>query len=265
MKGRTALTAVLTTILLIITGSPAGAIVGGELVTYPWAVAFVRNGATPPYAPDVYCSGVLIKADWVLTAAHCNVAQADHVFVGRGNPDNAGGSVRLASYAWKMWQHPSRPPGCQTTQDLGPCDLAVVRLNNPVPNNDLDLANSQVNGQWGVGTTGRMYGFGQRSLSEPSLKGVLFRADAIITEHTADNFRLLARGGTGQASCYGDSGGPLVVSTSMGPRVVGIITRTAFTEMPPFCEGRELGDYVRVAYRGSAAASPAFRWITTVV
>jgi secreted trypsin-like serine protease len=258
MKLRVSLVALLAAALVLAAGLPASAIVGGEPVTYPWAVAVARSGAGT-FHQRAYCSGVLIKPSYVLTAAHCNVAVNHQVAIGRG-PIGTGGELRTVTYVARMYDNATYCP----SRDTVLCDLALLLLNSPSTRQDLNLANEQVLSQWGIGTAARAYGYGRTSATAAMMSDHLRRADTQITDFRDNHHTMFAKADAGQAVCYGDSGGPLVVSTSLGPRIVGIIRAPTSTDSSP-CSSGDVASYVKVGWRGSAANSAPFRWVSISV
>lgn len=270
VRSRTTVIAVASVALLVSIGSPADAIVGGEPVSgenYPWAVAFIRPGDSD-VEDRFYCSGFLIKPEWVVTAGHCQPAAGDIVTIGRTQLASTQGERRTISYRVEHGVHvpevrrmTSYTGYCPTNLDDRDrkCDIALVRLNAPSTHPNLDLADANELPEWGEGTEARVYGYGRNHIGE------LRRAHMRITDLRANHYTLFARGLDG-VSCNGDSGAPLIVSTSNGPRVVGM-NRGAALHVPvdDRCETGVDKSYIKVGWRGSEENSRPFLWIANTI
>lgn len=238
--------------------APASAIVNGEVVSYPWAVALVRPPDGTPIEMRTYCSGVLLKPTWVLTAGHCHPARNDRVVIGRSRLASTEGEVRRVSSVRYMAMNTTY---CPTRPDEL-CDLALVRLDAASTLEDADLAGSVVVPEWGEGTSARVYGYGQTSFTATRASSYLRRASTTIVDLRPNHYTLWTRD-PDMSVCYGDSGGPLIVSTSDGPQVVGI-TR-AFVDANEACQPGATNSFTKVGYRGSSSNSQPYLWIVNTV
>ncbi|MFE0602868.1 S1 family peptidase [Streptomyces sp. NPDC058892] len=259
MRVKRLLVTCISALLFTASAPSAVAIVGGEEVDYPWAAALIRPNNGTPVEQRTYCSGVLIKPEWVLTAAHCQPKIGDTVTIGRGRLASTGGEKRTVADTRRMWDYggycpPDRP-------EL--CDVALVKLSTASTQPDLDLADSRVLSEWNEGTAARAYGYGFTSSTSTQSSGSLKRAHVKIVD-LRDNHYTLFASGPDTAVCYGDSGGPLVVSTSLGPRVVAVV-RARVGHDPTSCTPGDEQSYVKVGYRGSANNSQSFLWITDML
>jgi len=261
--------ALLTTVALTLAvllsppnSAPAQAVVGGENVgAYPWAAALLQKDDGRPKSQRFVCSGALIKPGWVITAAHCidDFSVGDTVVVGRDSLQSTSGYTRTAVQIKTMWGSTS---SCSAGYRSRLCDVALVKLSSSVPAEDLDLAGASVLSQWGAGTGARAYGYGRTCAScSPSLD--LKRTNGSITSLRENHYTLFARDSSG-AVCYGDSGGPLIITTSEGPKLVGIV-RAATDSTAVVCRIGDNQSFVKVGWRGSAANSPVCQWITSAI
>ena len=110
-------------ILLLLSGGPAGALVGADV-----ADRTVQRFTVMVAGTKGRCSGVVLAPDIVLTAAHC-VKRGERVQVG-GNP---GGGYQtlppsLLSPVAEIVQHP-----LYASKDSGSPDLAILKLAKPLP------------------------------------------------------------------------------------------------------------------------------------
>lgn len=120
-KRLAAFSAVVITVLGLVSGGTASAIVGGEPTSTAWTVSLqsVKNGVA-----DHECGGTLIHPVWVVTAAHCAPYITDQARIGSVSWSTGGTVVPIAA-VFKNPDHDS------VTGDFGD-DIALVRLARPV-------------------------------------------------------------------------------------------------------------------------------------
>jgi secreted trypsin-like serine protease len=170
------------------------------------------------------CSGALIAADLVLTAAHCVTELANYRVVGvdrRFRPRQ----VRAIAAAI----HPEFIPGTTPRSQPG-VDLAILKLERPF-GSDFTPLDPHSASTVSTGDTVRLAGFGiiaegqkrtARTLRETSLVslGPLQVMNRVLV--VADGERLAET--TGAGACRGDSGGPILAQTRRGYQLLGIVS-----------------------------------------
>ncbi|WUH97294.1 serine protease [Spirillospora sp. NBC_00431] len=205
-------------------GGASTMIVGGEDATEPYSfmVSLQKNG-------EHFCGGSLIDAEWVVTAHHCVAAGTEpkdvELRIGSLRKD-AGGNVRGAE---RIVPHPEGDPGH--------FDIALIKLDEPVPNAPVRLDARQP-----AGTPVRMLGWGCTK-PNPVLWGcptegvpeVLQQLDSGIREPDAcvnvkapiepDSELCTGNPDSDAGACFGDSGGPLVRPAEGGWRLLGAFSR----------------------------------------
>ena len=162
---------------------PTPNIIGGSTVSSaPWAAAVFSNGSFT-------CSGTIISANYVLTAAHC-IGGSMSVRVGSVNR-TSGGVTRTVSSTTTRY------------------DLALMRLSSSVSTSYMPLSSAYPP----VGSTNSIYGWGMTCYSGCGASTTLKTATVQVTStNQTDAYGGRAIGSTrinGNA-WRGDSGGPQV-------------------------------------------------------
>jgi secreted trypsin-like serine protease len=219
-------------------------VVGGKLAhrgDWPDVVAvFMQDGSL--------CSGTLLGADLVLTAAHCIEGIPEEVVIGSidlAAPDGQHRDVKW-SKAYPSW--------------IASYDVGIVMLENPVFAKPRAIAEGCTAHELGRGTRVQLVGFGQTTAGATDDNtrlhaGVIEVVDSACTGDPACEPSIapggeFIAGGHGADACFGDSGGPVYVSTAVGPALIGVVSRGLVASATPCGDG---GVFVR--------ADKVVRWI----
>lgn len=169
-----------------------------------------------------FCTGTLIRTDWVLTAAHCledATPSRTLFFVGSDATDPASGAFYevLAFTVHPGYNH-------RTLAN----DIALIRLQSPVdgvtpiPFNVEDLSPYQ-------GRQLQQVGFGAIEGVQESGGGVK-RTHLLSLTKLGDNWFDSAYNGA--STCFGDSGGPTLMTIGGTWSIVGVISAGAACDEP---------------------------------
>ena len=220
------------TFAALLTG-PASAIVGGGASTDPNGS---RRYTVRIESPRGMCSGTIIAADLVLTAAHCvatgsssfRVVALDRAFKTRVIP--------VAAVAVHNTFVPGRTPRTQPGVDMAilrlagrlPADMHPVRFGSIDGVSDLSVAG------FGVSSEGGRRG--ARVLRQTSLRGFGFQ------RQNGPHVVAVGRSGhgvsVGRGACVGDSGGPVFAGQNGSTRLVGIVSwASGLPGEPRYCGG----------------------------
>ncbi|WBQ05995.1 S1 family peptidase [Kribbella sp. CA-293567] len=205
------------------TPPPGANIVGGTTAStaqVPWMIALNNSNSSSPV--DQYCGATLVKANKIVTAAHClNQPRSTYTAIqGRDNLNSSTGG-RTSKIA-KIWKDPlyGQVPGH---------DVAVLTLTTPftgVPTLPLETSRAAD----AVGAQPTVYGYGNTEGTGPAN-----RLQKVLTPVLGDaycgnvyaSYDYVANGeicagykAGGKDSCQGDSGGPLVLNG----RLFGVVS-----------------------------------------
>lgn len=205
------------------TPPPTTNIVGGSLASTaqaPWAIAL--NNSQSPSPVDQWCGATLVKANKIVTAAHCMTkAMSTYTAIqGRDNLNSTtGGRTSKISKIWKDPQY-GQVPGH---------DVAVLTLATPFTGvSTLPLETRRAADA--VGAQPTVYGWGETEGTGPAN-----RFQKVVVPVLGDSYcgqvyagyDYVANGeicagykSGGKDSCQGDSGGPLVLNG----RLFGVVS-----------------------------------------
>ncbi|WP_328996492.1 serine protease [Kribbella sp. NBC_01245] len=202
---------------------PKERIVGGELAKTadtPWAIQLSNSGSPAPNKE--YCGATLVKANKIVTAAHCVTKAMETYTAIQGRDDLSDKSVGKESAISKIWFDPAY--GKESGHDV-----AVLTLTTPfegVPTLELEKSAEAD----AVGAASIVYGWGATEGTGPEevfqKVAVPVLGDSYCGEvYASQNY--VAAGEIcagykegGKDSCQGDSGGPLVLNG----RLFGVVS-----------------------------------------
>ena len=241
---------------------PTPRIVGGQEADpgeWPWQVALVKKGSD--LYNNQFCGGMIIAANWVVTAAHCVDTEGPNdldVVAGVHDLGNPGANIQRRTLS-QIIVHPNYNPG------NGDSDVALLRLASPIaerpasagtlPIRYITLVPTNVGDLAGRDVT--VTGWGNRKPAPPggidypqrlhevvvpvATQAACVAAYAHLTGITA-NMLCAGQLGSGKDSCQGDSGGPLVYNNNGTWQLAGIVSWGEGCAHPNY-----YGVYVRVS------------------
>ncbi|MCG8928493.1 trypsin-like serine protease [Lentzea sp. CC55] len=191
-------------------GDVSPMIVGGtraSTATYPWVVYLASTSGSQ------FCGGTLVKANKVVTAAHCvsgRTASSTRVVHGRDDKQSTAGTVASVT---RIWVHPSYRSATSGY------DVAVLTLDRNISSATLPLATPADTALYAAGNSALILGWGTTS-SGGSASRYLLKANVPLTSDATcktaysqySNTSMVCAGFPqgGVDTCQGDSGGPLV-------------------------------------------------------
>lgn len=190
------------------------AIIGGENETgYPAVGSLIEEGFLG-LNPQHKCSSVLIKPDWVITAAHCLKGDPDLKFsIG---PDAKSGTRYDIDETFTHPRYDDNPIGSLY-------DVALIHLKSsvpaskatPMPYNTMDLAAY-------AGASTLYVGYGSTSGTTSVLGLGRKRRTSVPIEHV--DLLTFSHAFDGTGVCFGDSGGPGLVEMGGDLKVAGVVS-----------------------------------------
>jgi secreted trypsin-like serine protease len=204
------------------TPPPATNIVGGSLASTaqaPWAIAL--NNSRSPVPSGQYCGATLVKANKIVTAAHC-VTEAMSTYTAIQGRDNLNTTVGKTSKISKIWKDPQYGR-------VGGHDVAVMTLTTPFTGvATLPLETSRAADA--VGAQSTVYGWGETQGTGPADRFQKVLVPVLGDSYCGQvyaSYGYVANGEIcagykqgGKDSCQGDSGGPLVLNG----RLFGVVS-----------------------------------------
>jgi secreted trypsin-like serine protease len=176
---------------------------------------------------EVTCTGTLIRADVVLTAAHCLEVASDALgFTLELEPGEA--APPAVHPVCRAIMHPRF-----ATSDAELNDVGLVFLDEPIAGAAvLPLATAADTAALAVGDDVELVGYGWTALA-PGARKVQNAAPSTVTAVAATELEV---GDAAQPTfCFGDGGGPVLATIDGAPRVVAVASRGASGSAP--CEG----------------------------
>jgi hypothetical protein len=213
-------------------------IVGGARASidqFPWQVALLQASDTDSHRAQ-FCGGSLIAPDWVMTAAHCVAGfPAPDVGYGESKLSDMGSANRIG--VAQVVVHP-----LWSFTALGPGDVALLRLEQPVPGGRPIALSGQVAGlgrkTWASGW-GSTDPWASTSLGPDTIQSIQLQVLAGPTATSCGEWGPTVFNGAHHVCagislewggpCVGDSGGPLATVFNRRWHLAGV---TSFGSSP---------------------------------
>ena len=220
-------------------------IVGGRPVS-PQDPIYKMTVALSSSVNTAFCSGILVSAEVVLTAAHCLAEQTGQIYVTFGSPAGTQGTIfrTVTSFQTHQLYDPDFHSTLSPTQPR--YDIAIVRLNQRAPVGALIADLLSPSDVLRSGEQLELAGFGSQKYI-PHIPGKLMALTSNLQQvfRVASEFSIVPV--SGQGPCRGDSGGPAFVTRQSERYVAGIASRG------DLCEGQGIYTDVSSFYGWVAA------------
>jgi V8-like Glu-specific endopeptidase len=197
-------------------------IIGGTNVsagTYPWFAHAISGN----------CGGILIAANWVLTAAHCPAPSSYTIgALDYSDASNGGQFFQVISVS-QTFQHPLYQDPKYPQDSF---DFRLNKLDRSSSITPVDIDSDNLSDAYLSGKILKAIGFGNTNVEDPNYPNRLQHVDvSYMTNDDCKNQNypsywisdsMMCAGSAGYDACQGDSGGPLLDVSST--KVVGIVS-----------------------------------------
>ncbi|XP_077166005.1 chymotrypsinogen 2-like [Paroedura picta] len=206
--------------------------------SWPWQVSLQDSTGFH------FCGGSLIREDWVVTAAHCNVRTTHQVVLGEFDQGSPSAEIQVLKIA-KVFKNPKF--NIFTIKN----DITLLKLDTPARLTDrvspvcLPEATDDFPGGLSCVTTGwGLMRYNDKNTPEKLQQVAL----PLLTNEQCKKYWgnriadvMVCAGAAGASSCRGDSGGPLVCQKNGAWTLAGIVSWGSST-----CSTSSPGVYARV-------------------